>query len=277
MQSSVGSYSTDKIQNRLDISQKLKANKGYADTDIKRRRRLLQADVEEFNQQAIAFMGGEEDFNDSHATGNEDMDYEEVDEASSNDDYETKVSDEESEIDSDDDEGGEDEEEIMPEDMVLQMPSTITRAACIERGIESLMELEIQLREAQANDYLRSIREDLGYKSWLYKKKQANGRIGLAKLRSSDQITKSGQAVTMHVQGYKVAFNALRSLKATGNFRAIRKQDLALNKDVTEENRYNQSSHKLSWIWTTGTSENESPLFDSKLDLHLCISTRGLQ
>jgi hypothetical protein len=76
-------------------------------------------------------------------------------------------------------------------------------------------------------------------------------------LRSWDSIKESGGAMSKHIAIYKQAFKALKSLNSTGLLQHISKDDLRLNADVTEENRFNQSKDKMSWIWTIGTSQEE--------------------
>src|SRR5215470_13730742 len=123
--------------------------------NIKQKRDRLHAQIEEFNQQAVAFM---------QSVTNTDQDSDGGDESSADeDDVEEAVlganSSQGKRLHSESEDG-----EIEPESMVLHMPSTIKREGCVKGGIVRLMELEIQLRKAQANDHLSEIRQELGHK-----------------------------------------------------------------------------------------------------------------
>jgi hypothetical protein len=223
--------------------------------DIRQKRHLLLGQIEEFNQQAAVFM-----FTES-AAGSQDPRAEDEYELSSDEGEveEGKLRTSSSQGEDSDSDGGLSQmlpdEEMESEKMMLQMPSTMKRELCIARGIERLMQMEIELRTAQANDALQEIRDELGHKYWLYKEKQQQGRVGQkSSTRSWDALKKCGGAIDQHVQEYKLAFKALQQLNATGQFQVIKKRHLKLSADITDAKRFNQSHDKLPWIWKTRTS-----------------------
>jgi hypothetical protein len=85
---------------------------------------------------------------------------------------------------------------VIPEDRRLQMPSTLGSQACISRGKELLMQQEIELREAQANDALEQIRITLGQKSLLF-------RRDLRPVKSQKQTTRHGLVSRMLMQRFR--------------------------------------------------------------------------
>jgi hypothetical protein len=144
----------------------------------------------------------------------------------------------------------------LPEKLPLQLPSTQGRSACIASGKTGLMDQEIQLRTAQANDALSQIRLALGYKSflWLEFQDQQNYK---GRTRSSGAIRTAEKKVQKHVAAYRLAFRALTRLHSGGKFRCIEKSDLKLNFNIVKGNQTGQSEDALSWIWTTGERSEE--------------------
>lgn len=155
---------------------------------------------------------------------------------------------------------GSEEEVIGPEEMVLQMPSVVQREECEKRGLSHLMDLEIELRTAQANDHLQHIRDELGHKCYLLKEKYKHGRTGQAAItRSWKQLRQSGGSLEKHVKKYNTAFKALKRLGATGSLKAVKNKHLTLPPDVMDPKRFGQSQDKLPWIWRTRTCPGENP------------------
>jgi len=244
--------------------------------DIKQQRHLLHSQIEEFNQQAAAFMFTESVSGSSYGSRAEDEYESSSDEG---EEGEVKLM-TDSNLDEESDSDGVllqkspelDVEDVESEKMVLQMPSMLKRELCMERGIGQLMQMEIELRTAQANDALQEIRDELGHKYWLYKEKQSHGRIGQkSSTRSWDALKKCGGVIDQHIREYKLAFKALQQLGATGQFKVIKKRHLKLSADITDAKRFNQSHDKLPWIWRTRTSvdgHSSAKTEESGLGLH---------
>ncbi|KAG9317919.1 hypothetical protein JVU11DRAFT_2151 [Chiua virens] len=66
-------------------------------------------------------------------------------------------------------------------------------------------------------------------------------------------IRRVGLKVNCDVRSYLRALEALKFLDAGQNildkYQPIKQEDLGLSKDITEENRFGQSSHVLPWFW----------------------------
>lgn len=185
----------------------------------------------------------------------DDDDDEEDDEDEDDEDFEADKSDVDEETDT------EESEELpgprtLVEKLPLQLPSTEGRSACIASGKTGLMDREIQLRTAQANDALSQIRLALGYKSFLWMEYRDTQNYK-GRTRSSGAIRTAEKKVQKHVAAYGLAFKALTRLDSGGQFRPITKVDLKLNFNIVKGNQIGQSEDALSWIWTTGEISQE--------------------
>ena len=150
---------------------------------------------------------------------------------------------------------------VIPEDQQLQMPSILGSKACISRGKKLLMEQEIELREAQANDALEQIRMTLGQKSLLFRRDLRPVKSQKQTTRAWSCIRNADAKVQKYVKTYNAAFHALKRLDAvgasSGTFQPITKDDLKMNSDLVEENRFGQSSDTVSWFWRTAHQGEE--------------------
>jgi hypothetical protein len=126
----------------------------------------------------------------------------------------------------DEDAEEDDPNESFPEDLTLWMPSYIGASYLREAGLENLMKEEVQLHIGQANDSLEKLRTHLGHKSILYR----------MNFRSSTSVRTDTRSI---LQKYQL----------------IKAEELGVSKDVTEENRYGQSSDILPWFWRIGGSQ----------------------
>ncbi|KAI5993177.1 hypothetical protein EDC04DRAFT_2613445 [Pisolithus marmoratus] len=151
----------------------------------------------------------------------------------------------------DDDEGDwetpeEEVEGLASELMSIWMPSAIGAAKLTELGLHDLLTEERELRIGQTNDCLDQLRTDLGNKAMT-----ANStREGT---RTKKEIQKVVARVTKHVRSYQRARQAILRLDPDGNmaekYQEILPEDLAVSKEVTEENRFGQGTSKLAWFW----------------------------
>jgi hypothetical protein len=259
--------SREKLKQRVKAGRKRRsrdAQKSY-ERDIKQRRRRLLAQIEEFDLDAQHFLhhtdnlqdrSNQETFSDNEE--DEDDQIEDEDDQIEDED-EVDGSDMESDTESDkstDDEwengNGTEEGTIQPENISLQLPSTLGQDACAACGKKGLMEQEIELRTGQANDALSQIRAALGYKSFLFREKFRNAENYKIRTRSRTAITSVDQGIQQNVTAYSLAFRALTRLGSKGAFKPIKGADLKMNSNILQENRFGQSKVTLSWIWRTG-------------------------
>lgn len=143
--------------------------------------------------------------------------------------------------------------EAKPENTKLCMPSSFGTSALKKAGLLDLVEEEIQLRVGQANDSLERLRNDLGEKSILYRINKRSSTSNRTDTRSKQDIRRVGLKINRNVRSYLRAVAFLTSLNAPRNildkYKTITQEDLGLSKDITEENRFGQSSHILPWFW----------------------------
>ncbi|KAI5986547.1 hypothetical protein EDC04DRAFT_2615047 [Pisolithus marmoratus] len=146
----------------------------------------------------------------------------------------------------DDDEGDweapeEEVEGLASELMSIWMPSSIGAAKLTELGLHDLLKEERELRIGQANDCLDQLRTDLGNKAML------------GGTRTKKEIQKVVARVNKHVRSYQRARQAILRLDPDANmaekYQEILPEDLAVSKEVTEENRFRQGTSKLAWFW----------------------------
>ncbi|KAI5982501.1 hypothetical protein EDC04DRAFT_2616638 [Pisolithus marmoratus] len=134
----------------------------------------------------------------------------------------------------------EDVEELASELMSIWMPSSIGAAKLMELGLHDLLKEERELRIGQANDCLDQLRTDLGNKA-------------MEGTRAKKEIQKVVARVNKHVRSCQRARQAILWLDPDVNmaqkYQEIRPEDLAVSKEVTEENRFGQGTSKLAWFW----------------------------
>ncbi|KAI6015950.1 hypothetical protein EDC04DRAFT_2608628 [Pisolithus marmoratus] len=132
-------------------------------------------------------------------------------------------------------------EGLASELMSIWMPSSIGAAKLTELGLHDLLKEEREVRIGQANNCLDQLRTDLGKKAML------------EGTRTKKEIQKVVARVNKHVRSYQRAQQAILRLDPHGNmaerYQEILPEDLAVSKEVTEENRFVQGSSKLAWFW----------------------------
>ncbi|KAI5998480.1 hypothetical protein EDC04DRAFT_2909293 [Pisolithus marmoratus] len=133
--------------------------------------------------------------------------------------------------------------------MSIWMPSSIGAAKLTELGLHDLLKEERELRIGQANDCLDQLRTDLGNKAML------------EGTRTKKEIQKVVARVNKHVRSYQRARQAILRLDPDGNmaekYQEILPEDLAVSKEVTEENRFGQGTSKLAWFWVMDGEKNQ--------------------
>ncbi|KAI6006387.1 hypothetical protein EDC04DRAFT_2583076, partial [Pisolithus marmoratus] len=147
----------------------------------------------------------------------------------------------------------EDVEELASELMSIWMPSSIGAAKLMELGLHDLLKEERELRIGQANDCLDQLRTDLGNKAMLYRQNFRTANSTREGTRTKKEIQKVVARVNKHVRSYQRARQAILWLDPDVNmaqkYQEIRPEDLAVSKEVTEENRFGQGTSKLAWFW----------------------------
>src|SRR5215510_12942052 len=167
--------------------------------DIQEKRDRLITDIEEFQHQAPHFL----EIKDSYTLQNQ---------KSARNTEKALMSDDEDDGDAELDETDidEDDEKVMePENIVLSMPSTMDFKDSVGKGMQALIDKEIMLRTAQANDTLSLIRAFVGEKSFLLSESHRNQKTTKITSRSSAALRAVHKRINQHVQRYELAFEAL--------------------------------------------------------------------
>jgi len=152
----------------------------------------------------------------------------------------------------DDDEIGEEEPEVTPENIPLYLPSNFKPYQRRDLGWQELGNMELQLREGQANDSLEKLREYLAEKSLRFRKglKPAKGQKKMT--RAWDSIHRVEDQIKQVVVTYRAVRDAIGELGEAADlerFQEITKADLKMSGDIVEENRVGQRSSVLPWFW----------------------------
>ena len=152
----------------------------------------------------------------------------------------------------DDDEIGEEEPEVTPENVTLYLPSSFKPHQRKDLGLQELGNMELQLREGQANDSLEMLRECLAEKSLRFRKELRTAKGQKKMTRAWDSIHKMEDQIKQAVVAYRAARDAIRELGEAADlerFQEITKLDLKMSGDIVEENRVGQRNSVLPWFW----------------------------
>jgi hypothetical protein len=151
-----------------------------------------------------------------------------------------------------------DDEKCMPS--TLWIPSTFGRDFCFKNGWGKIVDQEIQLRMAQAEESLEELRLAIGHKSLLYKICIRKSKTQASQTRSRAQLIQVNDRIKECAGRYRCARSALLSLGAPADtldkFQALCDLDLKVNTDVAEENRIGQRNDTLPWFWRIGRGES---------------------
>jgi hypothetical protein len=143
----------------------------------------------------------------------------------------------------------------------ILLPSSF-RAALLPPSLGEARWVEIQLRVAQANNALKRLREAIGYKSFLYrkrirpeKKKKPQTRA-YAAIHASDREMKS--ALRVYNQA-RWALDQLDAPKATRDpYKPISKKDTRALTTVYDGNARGQRNNALPWFWNMAVAKDSS-------------------
>jgi hypothetical protein len=160
------------------------------------------------------------------------------------------------------------EASIHPELVKLPLPSQIGIQMCQDLGLSQIASQEMELRKGQAHECLHRLKLALGLKSALFRKTIRLAKSQKTKTRGRSAIRRVEASVRLHVRRYNAARHALVSLGCSHeelqHFQMIHKNDLKMNRDITEENRVGQRSDSVAWFWringgqTNDTWQDES-------------------
>ena len=152
----------------------------------------------------------------------------------------------------DDEEIGEEEPEVTPENVTLYLPSSFKPYQRKDLGWQEMGNMELQLREGQANDALERLRECLAEKSLRFRKEVRSAKSQKKMTRAWDSVHRMEDQIKQAVVTYRAARDAIGELGEAADlerFQEITKSDLKMSGDIVEENRVGQRSSVLPWFW----------------------------
>ena len=135
------------------------------------------------------------------------------------------------------------------EKTIVPLPSCFDASTMRKWGLEHLLLLEKELREAQMNDVLHLLRHSLEDKAWLLWRKLQGIKGYKEKSAIRTSVTDKMQDVERHAATYNRGREALVRMGFAGEWLPISKADLRLSADVSEANRIGQNREKLPWFW----------------------------
>ena len=140
-------------------------------------------------------------------------------------------------------------ESPLAEHLKLAIPSAWDIALLKDADLEPLVEEEVQLRIGQANDHLEKLRTHSGHKSVLFQINFQSLSSVRTDTRSKQDIRQVVLKINQDVRSYHRAREALIQLQASKDilqrYQPIKSEELGVSKDITEENRFGQSSDVL--------------------------------
>ena len=183
----------------------------------------------------------------------------------------TKHADDLDQLDLDQDEGAwlaanieetiEEEPEVTPENISLYLPSTFTASQRKTLGWQEHGNVELQLREGQANDLLERLRECLAEKSLRFRTEVRPANSQKKATRAWRSVHRLDNQIKETVVMYRTARDAIGELGKAADlkrFQEIRRADLKMSGDIIEENRVGQRNSVLPWFWRLDRQTKES-------------------
>jgi hypothetical protein len=155
------------------------------------------------------------------------------------------------------------DEEIAAEDMGIWMPSSLLHDQATQLGLSALQAEELELRKGQANDCLEKIRFSLGHKAIIYRQHFRSADSVWTGTRSKQEAQRCRLKIEKLVRSYQRARAAMERLGVDEDtlartYQEILPEQLSVDKEVTEENRFGQGSDKLAWFWrVNGARESQ--------------------
>jgi hypothetical protein len=156
----------------------------------------------------------------------------------------------------------EEDVEIPTEKIRLWLPSSFTKPERVKMGLGQVAEVEVELREGQANDALEALRASLAEKSLRFRTEVKPAKSQKTMTRAWDSIHRADRQIKGAVRCYRLAHNALKELEAPqellAQYQEIQKKDLKMSRDIVEENRVGQRSSELPWFWRLDSKWDEN-------------------
>jgi len=168
-------------------------------------------------------------------------------------------------LDGDDEDDDDDEEEdeceapsVLPEEVVLPLPSNIISVK-LKASLQSLLSVERELRKGQANDALEGLRIGLANKSLLLLTDINNSTSTKQSTRAWASVRNAQSQILYHALAYQRAWQALKCIGTPEDlifYQKLNPTDLVVVKDISMAKRFEQGSDALAWFWRIGPSKD---------------------
>ncbi|KAG2144695.1 uncharacterized protein EDB93DRAFT_1087402, partial [Suillus bovinus] len=154
------------------------------------------------------------------------------------------------------------DDEISAEDMGLWMPSSVPHDQVTSAHLLALQAEELELRQGQANDCLEKIWLALGDKAVIYRQHFRSADSVWTGTRSKQEAQCCHIKIDKYVRSYQRAKSAMERLGMDREsletvYQEILAEQLSIDKEVTEENRFGQGSDKLAWFWRVNNGKKD--------------------
>ena len=147
---------------------------------------------------------------------------------------------------------------VLPEEIVLPLPSNIISVE-LRMPLESLRLVERELRKGQANDSLEGLRVALANKSLLLLTNVNQSTTTKQSTRAWEGVRNAQSHVLSHARSYQRAWQALKHVGTPEDLLVYKKlavKDLVTVKDITKAKRFGQGSDSLAWFWRIGPNQD---------------------
>ena len=158
----------------------------------------------------------------------------------------------------DDDEDEAEAQSLLPESIILPLPSNIPSEK-VGPPMASLISVERELRKGQANDALEGVRIGLANKSLLLLTDVNESTSTKQTTRAWASVRNAQSQILHHARSYQRAWKALQSIGTEDDFllyQKLEEKHLVVVKDITNAKRYGQGSETLAWFWRIGPSKD---------------------
>ena len=147
--------------------------------------------------------------------------------------------------------------DVRPENRRIPLPR-----ACFNQG-HPLRNVELSLRMRHAGHYLNALREMIVEKSFHYSHVIRVAPNKGVRTRARALIVKLNQRIALYCWMYSRCRSEMVHLDidqdSLSKFQILRKEDVSASTAIMKPNEPGVSSHRLSWIWKTGSDSSSSP------------------
>jgi hypothetical protein len=148
-----------------------------------------------------------------------------------------------------------------PESTPLLLPSTIGLERCKALNVENLAEMELRLREGQANDALHGLRIALSEKAVLFRAQVRHARSQVTKTRAWANVNAVDGTARDLSKVYTISRQAMIRLGASDTllqrYRQLRREELNASTQLMDPSIPGQRNASLPWFWVmSGDRDN---------------------